>query len=77
VSGPTRANIGQLAGCQTHKASGHASRAFSDTFAGIHPADLGGFLIAQAAGATVGRTGVLMVGPDIRYSGGMGLKPRM
>jgi glycerol uptake facilitator-like aquaporin len=29
-------------------------RAFSDTYAGIRPADVGGFVIAQAAGATVG-----------------------
>jgi glycerol uptake facilitator-like aquaporin len=30
------------------------ARAFSDSFAGIRPADVGGFLIAQAAGATAG-----------------------
>lgn len=30
------------------------ARAFSDTFAGIRPADVGGFLVAQAVGATVG-----------------------
>jgi len=30
------------------------ARAFSDTFAGIRPVDVGGFLVAQAAGATVG-----------------------
>jgi glycerol uptake facilitator-like aquaporin len=30
------------------------ARAFSDTFAGIRPADVGAFLIAQALGATVG-----------------------
>jgi glycerol uptake facilitator-like aquaporin len=29
-------------------------RAFSDTFAGIRPADVGAFLLAQALGATVG-----------------------
>lgn len=29
-------------------------RAFSDTFAGIRPADVGGFVAAQALGATVG-----------------------
>jgi len=29
-------------------------RAFSNTFAGIRPADVGGFLLAQAAGATAG-----------------------
>jgi glycerol uptake facilitator-like aquaporin len=30
------------------------ARAFSDTFAGIRPADVGAFLIVQALGATVG-----------------------
>jgi glycerol uptake facilitator-like aquaporin len=30
------------------------ARAFSDTFAGIRPVDVGGFLVAQAVGATVG-----------------------
>lgn len=30
------------------------ARAFSDTFAGIRPADVGAFLLAQALGATVG-----------------------
>jgi glycerol uptake facilitator-like aquaporin len=30
------------------------ARAFSDTFAGIRPVDVGGFLVAQAAGAAVG-----------------------
>lgn len=30
------------------------ARAFSDTFAGIRPVDVGGFLAAQAAGAAVG-----------------------
>ena len=30
------------------------ARAFSDTFAGIRPADVGGFLLAQALGATLG-----------------------
>jgi glycerol uptake facilitator-like aquaporin len=30
------------------------ARAFSDSFAGIRPADVGAFLIAQAAGATAG-----------------------
>jgi glycerol uptake facilitator-like aquaporin len=30
------------------------ARAFSDTFAGIRPVDVGGFLIAQAAGAIAG-----------------------
>ena len=30
------------------------ARAFSDTFAGIRPADVGGFLLAQLAGAAVG-----------------------
>lgn len=29
-------------------------RAFSDTYAGIRPADVGGFIAAQAAGATLG-----------------------
>jgi glycerol uptake facilitator-like aquaporin len=29
-------------------------RAFSNTYAGIRPADIGGFIIAQATGATVG-----------------------
>jgi glycerol uptake facilitator-like aquaporin len=29
-------------------------RAFSDTYAGIRPADIGGFVVAQAIGATVG-----------------------
>ena len=29
-------------------------RAFSDTYAGIRPADIAGFVAAQAAGATVG-----------------------
>jgi glycerol uptake facilitator-like aquaporin len=30
------------------------ARAFSDSFAGIRPADVGGFVLAQAAGATAG-----------------------
>jgi glycerol uptake facilitator-like aquaporin len=30
------------------------ARAFSDTFAGIRPVDVGGFIMAQAVGATVG-----------------------
>ena len=30
------------------------ARAFSNTFAGIRPADVGGFLVAQATGATAG-----------------------
>jgi glycerol uptake facilitator-like aquaporin len=30
------------------------ARAFSNTFAGIRPADVGGFLVAQLAGATLG-----------------------
>ena len=30
------------------------ARAFSDTFAGIRPVDLGGFLMAQALGAAAG-----------------------
>jgi glycerol uptake facilitator-like aquaporin len=30
------------------------ARAFSDTFAGIRPVDVGGFLVAQAVGASVG-----------------------
>ncbi len=29
-------------------------RAFSNTYAGIRPADIGGFVAAQAIGATVG-----------------------
>ena len=29
-------------------------RAFSDTYAGIRPADIGGFVLAQAIGAAVG-----------------------
>lgn len=30
------------------------ARAFSNTFAGIRPADIGGFIVAQAVGATLG-----------------------
>ena len=30
------------------------ARAFSDTFAGIRPVDVGAFLLAQALGAAVG-----------------------
>lgn len=42
------------------------ARSLSDTFAGIAPADVGGFVIAQVAGAlaALGTAKVLLAGPD-------------
>jgi glycerol uptake facilitator-like aquaporin len=53
------------------------ARAFSDTFAGIRPVDIGGFLIAQAAGATGGALVFSWLVPIAGTPAESGLKPRM
>jgi glycerol uptake facilitator-like aquaporin len=45
-------------------------RAFSDTYAGIHPADILGFVAAQAAGATLGGVLFTWLVPELRTASG-------
>jgi len=47
------------------------ARAWSDTFAGIRPADVGGFLVAQAIGAAAGARVFSWLVPAPRYGDGV------